>query len=166
MRFPITRLIMRCCMSHKFFFEIHIYTKISSELCLVKGVFLMIFMIFFDNKGMNIIYLYFVNILCIYLRRNCEIFKFFFLRNMEDIGCCPSNVTIWSRYFRTFWKPQILSEINKVPNLASPHIWFLCEPNFTKKDRKFNFLWVCKQEKLIFGHFFITFLSFKKYLKQ
>ena len=43
-----------------------------------KGVFLMIFMIFFDNKGMNIIYLYFVNILYIYLRINCEIFKFFF----------------------------------------------------------------------------------------
>ena len=38
----------------------------------------MIFMIFFDNKGMNIIYLYFVKILYIYLRRNCEIFNFFF----------------------------------------------------------------------------------------
>ena len=44
----------------------------------LRRVFLMIFMIFFDNKGMNIIYLYFVNILYIYLRRNCEIFKFFF----------------------------------------------------------------------------------------
>ena len=114
-----------------------------------KGFFLMIFMIFFDNKGMNIIYLYFVNILYIYLRRNCEIFKFFFLRNMEDIGCCPSNVSVWSRYFRTFWKPQILSEINKVPNLASSHIWFLCEPNFTKRNRKFNFLWVCKDRKSV-----------------
>ena len=60
----------------------------------------MIFMIFFDNKGMNII--------------------------------------------RTFWKPQILSEINKVPNLALSHIWFLCESNSIKKNRKFNFLWMCK----------------------
>ena len=41
----------------------------------------MIFMIFFDNKGMNIIYLDVVKILYMYLRRICEIFKFFFLTN-------------------------------------------------------------------------------------
>ena len=58
-----------------------------------KKGFLKWFSWFFYNKGMNIIYLYFVNILYIYLRRNCEIFEFFFFRNMEDIGCCPSNVT-------------------------------------------------------------------------
>ena len=132
-----------------------------------KGSFLMIFMIFFYNKGMNIIYLYFVNILYVYLKRNCEIFKFFFWETWKISASCPSNVTIWSRYFRTFWKPQILSEINKFPNLATSHVWFLCEPNSTKKkNSKFNFLWVCKQETLIFGHFFITFLAFKKYLKQ
>ena len=36
MRFPITRLIMRCCMSHKFFFELQICKKISPKLWLVK----------------------------------------------------------------------------------------------------------------------------------
>ena len=35
-RFLITRLIMRCCMSHKFFFELQIYKKISPKLCLIK----------------------------------------------------------------------------------------------------------------------------------
>ena len=35
-RFPITRLIMHCCVSHKFFFEHQIYKKISPKLCLVK----------------------------------------------------------------------------------------------------------------------------------
>ena len=35
-RFPITRLVMRCCMSHKFFFELQIYKKISPKVCLVK----------------------------------------------------------------------------------------------------------------------------------
>ena len=48
-----------------------------------KGFFKMIFMIFFDNKEMNIIYLYFVNILYIYLRRNCEILKFFFWKTWK-----------------------------------------------------------------------------------
>ena len=43
-----------------------------------KGFFLTIFMIFFYNKGMNIISLYFVNIFYIYLRRNCEHFQIFF----------------------------------------------------------------------------------------
>ena len=59
-----------------------------------RGFFSMIFMIFFDNKGSNVIHSNFVNILYIYSRRNCEIKKFFFLRNMEDTGCCASNVTI------------------------------------------------------------------------
>ena len=119
-----------------------------------KGFFKMIFMIFFDNKGMNIIYLYFVKILYIYLRRNCEIFKFFFLRNMEDIGCCPSNVTIWSRYLRTFWKSQILSEINKVPNLASSHIWFLCEPDSTKKKTANSIFYGCVNRRHWFSGIF------------
>ena len=118
-------------------------TRLRGEIGLRRGFFKMIFMIFFFNKGMNINYLYFVNILYIYLKRNCEICNFFFLRNMEDIGCCPSNVTIWSRNFRTFWKPQILFEINKVPNLASSHIWFLCEPNSTKKKTKNSILYGC-----------------------
>ena len=76
-------------------------------------------------------------------------FKIFFLRNMEDIGCCPSNVTIWSRYFRRYWKRQILSEINKVRNLASSHIWFLCEPNSTKK----------KENSIFYRYVFRLFLS-------
>ena len=76
-------------------------------------------------------------------------FKIFFLRNMEDIGCCPSNVTIWSRYFRRFWKRQILSEINKVLNLASSHIWFLCETNSTKK----------KENSILYTYVFRLFLS-------
>ena len=46
-----------------------------------KGFFKMIFMIFFDNKQMNIIYSYFVTILYIYLSGNCEIFKFFFAKH-------------------------------------------------------------------------------------
>ena len=50
----------------------------------LRRVFLkMIFIIFFDNKGMNIIYLCFVNILYIYLRRNCEIFNFFFIETWK-----------------------------------------------------------------------------------
>ena len=59
---------------------------------------------------------------------------------MEDIGCCPSNVTLWSRYFRTFWKPQILPEVNKVPNLASSQYGFyvnLIPPK--KKKQKIQF---------------------------
>ena len=35
-RFPKSRLMMRCCMSHKFFFELQIYKKISPKLCLVN----------------------------------------------------------------------------------------------------------------------------------
>ena len=35
-RFSITQLIMRCCTSHKFFFDLQIYKKISPKLCLVK----------------------------------------------------------------------------------------------------------------------------------
>ena len=50
--------------------------NLRGEIGLRRG-FLNDFHDYFDNKGMNIIYLYFVNIL-IYLRRNCKIFKFFF----------------------------------------------------------------------------------------
>ena len=85
----------------------------------------MIFMIFFDHKGMNIIYLYFVNILYIYLRRNCQIVKFFFEKHGRY-----RLLPIKRHYLK------ILSEIIKVPNSASSHIWFLCEPNSTKKKKQ------------------------------
>ena len=51
---------------------------LRGEIGLRMGFFKWFSWFFFDDNGMNIIPLYFVNILFIYLRRNCEIFKFFF----------------------------------------------------------------------------------------
>ena len=116
---------------HIYFFFIPRKSALRGEMGLTRG-FLMIFMIFFAKRNEYNLFIFCEHFVHIFKKKLWN-FQICFLRNMEDIGCCPSNVTIWSRYFRKLWKPQILSEINKVPNLASSHIWFLCEPNSTKK---------------------------------
>ena len=123
-------------------------------------------MIFFLNKGINIIYLYFVNILYIYLRRNCEIFKFFFSETWK-ISAAAHQTSLFEvgTFVHSGSHIFYLKSIRFQIQLCHMHGFYLnlIPP---KKIRKFNFLWVCKQETLIFGHFFITFLAFEKYLKQ
>ena len=126
-------------------------------------------MIFFYNKGMNIIYLYFVNILYRYLRKNCEIFKFFFFEKRK-ISAAAHQTSLFEvgtfvhsgnhRFYLKSIRFQIQlrhicgSYLNLNPQFYYCFMYFLSAKKVKKKCPKINVSCLHTHEKLNFLFFF------------